>query len=41
LNDIGKLSEHLAGIGKTWGTMALTDIDPFLIDAQSDMGVRP
>lgn len=31
LNDIGKLSEHLAGIGKTWGTMALTDIDAFLI----------
>jgi integrase/recombinase XerD len=31
LNHIGKLSEHLAGQGKTWSTMALTDIDAFLI----------
>ena len=33
LAHIGKLSEHLAGIGKTWGTMALTDIDAFLIES--------
>jgi integrase/recombinase XerD len=31
LAHIGKLSEHLAASGKTWGTMALTDIDAFLI----------
>jgi integrase/recombinase XerD len=38
LNDIGKLSEHLAGIGKTWGTMALTDIDAFLIGCAERYG---
>src|SRR5580658_1836743 len=32
LTHIGKLSEHLAACGKTWGTMALTDIDAFLIE---------
>lgn len=31
LAHIGKLSEHLAGSGKAWDTMALTDIDAFLI----------
>lgn len=31
LYHIGKLLEHLAGQGKTWSTMALTDIDDFLI----------
>lgn len=31
LAHIGKLSEHLAGSGKTWDTIALTDIDAFLI----------
>jgi integrase/recombinase XerD len=31
LAHIGKLSEHLAASGKAWGTMALTDIDAFLI----------
>jgi site-specific recombinase XerD len=31
LAHIGKLSEHVAASGKTWGTMALTDIDAFLI----------
>jgi integrase/recombinase XerD len=31
LAHIGKLLEHLTGSGKTWGTMALTDIDAFLI----------
>lgn len=31
LAHIGKLSEHLAGSGKAWDTMALTDIDIFLI----------
>jgi integrase len=31
LAHIGKLSEHLAASGKTWATMALTDIDAFLI----------
>ena len=28
---VGKLSDHLAGSGKAWNTMALTDIDAFLI----------
>lgn len=28
---VGKLLEHLAGQGKTWRTMALTDIDDFLV----------
>jgi integrase/recombinase XerD len=28
---IGKLSEHLAGSGKAWDTMVLTDIDAFLV----------
>src|SRR5271166_3272374 len=31
LDHIGKLLEHLAGPGKTWRTMALTDIDDFLV----------
>jgi site-specific recombinase XerD len=31
LAHIGKLSDHLAGSGKAWNTMALTDIDAFLI----------
>ncbi len=31
LAHIGKLSEHLAASGKAWATMALTDIDAFLI----------
>jgi len=31
LDHIGKLFEHLAGKGKTWSTMTLTDIDDFLI----------
>ena len=31
LDHIGKLFDHLAGDGKTWSTMALTDIDDFLI----------
>jgi site-specific recombinase XerD len=31
LAHVGKLSEHLAASGKTWATMALTDIDAFLI----------
>ena len=32
LAHIEKLTAHLAGIGKTWETMALTDIDAFLIE---------
>ncbi len=31
LRHVGKLSEHLAASGKTWCTMALTDIDAFVI----------
>jgi integrase/recombinase XerD len=31
LDHVGRLLEHLAGRGKTWRTMALTDIDDFLI----------
>jgi site-specific recombinase XerD len=31
LQHIGKLWEHLSGQGKTWSTMALTDIDAFLV----------
>jgi integrase/recombinase XerD len=31
LAHIGKLSDHLTGSGKKWNTMALTDIDAFLI----------
>jgi integrase/recombinase XerD len=31
LDHVGKLSEHLAGHGKTWRTMALTHIDEFLV----------
>src|ERR1700686_2052624 len=31
LAHIGKLSEHLAASGKTWGTMGLTDTNAFLI----------
>ncbi len=31
LAHVEKLSEHLAASGKTWGAMALTDIDAFLI----------
>ena len=31
LDHIGKLFDHLAGHGKSWSTMALTDIDDFLI----------
>ena len=31
LDHIGKLMEHLAGQGKTWRTLRLTDIDEFLI----------
>jgi site-specific recombinase XerD len=32
LDHVGKLLEHLAGHGKTWCTMVLTDIDDFLIE---------
>jgi integrase/recombinase XerD len=32
LAHVEKLTAHLAGIGKTWETMALTDIDAFLIE---------
>lgn len=32
LRHVGKLSEHLSASGKTWCTMALTDIDAFLIE---------
>ena len=32
LAHIEKLTAHLAGIGKTWETMTLTDIDAFLIE---------
>lgn len=32
LAHVGKLSEHLAASGKTWATMALTDIDVLLIE---------
>jgi integrase/recombinase XerD len=31
LDHVGKLSEYLAGRGKTWCTMSLTDIDEFLV----------
>jgi len=31
LDHVGRLLEHLAGQGKTWATMALTDIDNFLV----------
>ena len=31
LEHLGKLLKHLAGIGKTWRTMTLPDIDEFLI----------
>ena len=41
LAHVGKLSAHLAGRDKTWSTMALTDIDGFLVDARSDMHVTP
>lgn len=32
LDHVGKLVQHLAGHGKTWRTMALLDIDEFLIE---------
>jgi integrase/recombinase XerD len=32
LDHVGRLLEHLAGNGKTWRTMALTDIDGFLME---------
>jgi integrase/recombinase XerD len=32
LAHVGKLFEHLAGRGKTWRTMALLDVDDFLIE---------
>jgi integrase/recombinase XerD len=32
LAHVEKLTAHLAGIGKTWETMTLTDIDAFLIE---------
>jgi integrase/recombinase XerD len=32
LDHVGRLLEHLAGDGKTWRTMALTDIDGFLME---------
>jgi site-specific recombinase XerD len=32
LDHVGRLLEHLAGNGKTWRTMALTDIDSFLME---------
>jgi integrase/recombinase XerD len=32
LAHVGRLLEHLAGRDKTWSTMALTDIDDFLVD---------
>jgi integrase/recombinase XerD len=32
LDHVGRLLEHLAGNGKTWRTMALTDIDDFLME---------
>lgn len=31
LEHVGKLLKHLAGVGKTWRTMTLPDIDEFLI----------
>jgi site-specific recombinase XerD len=31
LDHVGKLQKYLAGIGKTWRTMTLSDIDEFLI----------
>jgi site-specific recombinase XerD len=31
LDHVGRLVEHLAGQGKTWGEIALTDIDDFLV----------
>jgi integrase/recombinase XerD len=32
LDHVGRLLEHLAGNGKTWRTMVLTDIDEFLME---------
>ena len=32
LDHVGRLLEHLAGNGRTWRTMALTDIDGFLME---------
>jgi integrase/recombinase XerD len=42
LAHIGKLSEHLAASSKTCGTLALKDIDAFLIGCAERYGhVRP